>query len=797
MGIQVSGYFGNSVLDAHFFVNTMQGLFRHIISVAALFCLPYSFTYGAIVINEVMQSNVTSLMVDNDFPDSWLELYNDGSSQVNILGWSVGLTDDATAVYRLPSAVIPAHGHLVVYCDKEANGLHTDFRIDSGKSSLYLFDSSGNIADAVNLSKMLSVDVAYGRVSDGSDTWQYELTPTPGAENAGGGAETILPEPIFSISGGLIDDYTFIRVTVPEGLPGDVGIFYTFDGSEPTIHSSAIRELTMSLSQTRVVRARLISLSGQALPSPVITHSFIKHPRKVTMPVVSIVGDKQYFYDNTIGILSSAVNDGVPNYMQKWRRPVNIEYFDAETGQPVLNQLGETAVSGVSTRELPQKSMKLYANKRFGTKNFKGNFWSDKPDVTKVKSFILRNGGNTAGSTRINDAVVQRICGTHMPSLDWQAYTPVIVYLNGTYLGLFGMRERSDEDYVESNYGIEDIEMADESSLQTPAQGSLFQTFSNAYSRNTSYSELSEMMDVDNFLASVVAEIYGQNTDFPSNNVSMWTPLSEDGTMTWHWILKDMDRFGVSLPLYPHSFDMIRYLFSPNDLQYGGMRCFDLYKRMISYPAFRNRFIDVMSVALGDFLKGSYVNSVIDAMAGEIYDEHRATFDLYYWDFKNRNSALTIMQRNIDLRPGRIYSQMTDYFSLGNVVPLRVIRGDSEVQINGVSLTEGDFDGSWFSTRDLQVSTSDTDASWLVRITRSGVTTENEVSGAELSLSLPSLSLKNTDSIDITLLHTATGVKHHAVETPSSASIYNLLGQRMSSSAKAPIVIRNGKKYMR
>jgi hypothetical protein len=36
---------------------------------------------GKIVINEFMQSNMDFMMVDRDFPDSWVELYN-GSGKV-------------------------------------------------------------------------------------------------------------------------------------------------------------------------------------------------------------------------------------------------------------------------------------------------------------------------------------------------------------------------------------------------------------------------------------------------------------------------------------------------------------------------------------------------------------------------------------------------------------------------------------------------------------------------------------------------------------------------------------------
>ena len=38
-----------------------------------------------LVINEIMQSNIDGIMDDlNEFPDSWVELYNSGDAPVNL-----------------------------------------------------------------------------------------------------------------------------------------------------------------------------------------------------------------------------------------------------------------------------------------------------------------------------------------------------------------------------------------------------------------------------------------------------------------------------------------------------------------------------------------------------------------------------------------------------------------------------------------------------------------------------------------------------------------------------------------
>ncbi len=51
-----------------------------------------------LVINELMQSNVDCIMDDlNDFPDSWVELYNMGTEAINLKDYSLGVRSPMTS----------------------------------------------------------------------------------------------------------------------------------------------------------------------------------------------------------------------------------------------------------------------------------------------------------------------------------------------------------------------------------------------------------------------------------------------------------------------------------------------------------------------------------------------------------------------------------------------------------------------------------------------------------------------------------------------------------------------------
>jgi hypothetical protein len=96
-------------------------------------------TTGKLVINELMQSNIDYIMDDlHEFPDSWVELYNNSDEAIDLKDYQIGTQKDSA--WPLPSQTIEAKGFITVYCDKEENKLHTDFRLESGKGCVvYLF----------------------------------------------------------------------------------------------------------------------------------------------------------------------------------------------------------------------------------------------------------------------------------------------------------------------------------------------------------------------------------------------------------------------------------------------------------------------------------------------------------------------------------------------------------------------------------------------------------------------------------------------------------------------------------
>ena len=195
-----------------------------------------------LVINELMQSNIDCIMDDlNEFPDSWVELYNTGTASVNLKDWRLGLSDKAGEAWQLSDKQVGPGEYALVYCDKEATKLHTNFRLDSGKGgSVYLFQGETIVDKVEDMKKQPAPNIAYGRKTDGATEWGYQLKPTPAAQNCGETATDVLGTPVFSTSGHVVtsSESISLEISLPEGSPEGTEIRFTLNGTEPTRASS-------------------------------------------------------------------------------------------------------------------------------------------------------------------------------------------------------------------------------------------------------------------------------------------------------------------------------------------------------------------------------------------------------------------------------------------------------------------------------------------------------------------------------------------------------------------------------
>lgn len=700
---------------------------RFYLIIGFIFHLYQTTIAQGLVINEIMQSNIDMFMYENEYPESWFELYNPTNKDIALANYRISNVDDYSKSRAL-SDTIRAYGYKVIACDVSWSKGHAAFRLASDTpGGLYLYKGTKKI-DQLSYNSMLAPGIAFARIGDGGSSWGYEVLPTPGAANDSPFSNILLDDPIFSIKGGLFKSLAKLDITIPDGnWPNDTRIYLTTDGSEPTFASQNAESFSLNLDATTVIRAKL--MSREALSPRSLTQSYIFLGRDVDMYVFSLVTDSVHLYGNSTGIITK--------YNANWRRPLNVECFDPVANKVLFNQLGETALSGGGSRKFAQKSMKCYAKKWFGNNRYRGVFWQDKPNVSENKSFLLRNGGNNCTTTKINDAFVQKLFGIHVSNLDWQAYRPAIVFINGVYKGLFEMRERSNDDYVFSNYdGLESIVVAAANHYTSNTPPDRFQVLRKAYcAENTTYSRLDSLMDIDNFLKALISEMYSSNTDYPLNNVSMWCPTASNGK--WRWILKDLDYMALN--------DVSHNMFTRMFKSYNGSLSYSngtvtpgnytIYRKLISYPEFRNSFINHYTVYLGDFLKPTVSTKLLDEMMNEIKAELSKTRNVYD-DAKGYTSSWNRIKNYCNQRPAVVYSQMADFFSLGNVIPMKIINNGHGILVDSIPLTEGNFEGAYYSNYPLSLKISARNYGWHMVVFNAGTSSSYDFNAPTVSLTL-------------------------------------------------------------
>lgn len=704
-----------------------------------------------LVINELMQSNIDEIMDDlSEFPDSWVEVYNNGPETEILSNYRIGISADPLTAWSLPSTPIPAYSHLVIFCDKEAQGLHTNFRLDSGKGGgVWLFLGDTPVDQVVELPKQPAPNIAYGRQTDGSNVWGYQLTPTPDRSNTGEicDKDHILGKPIFSEEGSIRTDSRSINLelSIPEGSPEGTVIHYTTNGEEPTVNSRTYTG-PIKISYSSVIRAKLFC-DGWLSPRST-THSYILFPRKLTLPVVSIVTSDAYFNDENIGIFPNNDTSNL-NEHHNWRRPANIEYFEGEDTPSILNQLGETRVGGGSTRELSRKTLMIYANKRFGTKRFEYEFFPDqKPGLTDFKSLALRNAGNDFNSLFMRDAIVQRNMGSHT-DLDWQAWRPAIVYINGEYYSMLNIRERGNEDNIYTNHdGLEDIDLVENWNNLKEGDMQNANLFTKFYSQpGHTKQEFEQWMDCEEYINYMILSLYHNNVDFPGNNSVMWRPRIDGGR--WRWIAKDVD---YSLGLYniSYNYKIFWWFYNPNYDEEWNWGANDysytlLFRQFMEVEELRHLFAERSAIYMGDFLNEAGIHKVWDPMYEQIqyeYPYHRRLISRY----PDYEKEMNHVNEWLKYRTDEFYRQIGSFYKFGSPIPLTINTNlkDSPLKnlyFNNISLSEKKFDGKYYSNFDINIQAETTEGNeligWWIQETNGTSTTSREYMGKQLNLVMP------------------------------------------------------------
>ena len=534
-----------------------------------------SLNYTQVFISEVLASSDETVPANGEKACDWIELYNAGTQPVDISGF--GLSDSISwpRKWQFPAGTTIYPGeYKLVRCDKSVNSgygnaPHASFGLSkAGGETITFCNPEGRVLDKLYIPAM-HTDVAYGRSLETNGFFYYRV-PTPGSAN-GTGFKGYTETPSFTLASGLYASRVTVGVNVPEGTE----VRYTTDGSIPTIDNGTLYTEPLLLQDTIVLRIRAFQ-SGLE-PSDTVTASYILNTY-FTLPIVSLVIDPEELYNEEDGLFTPGPNldksRGIPFRNAIYRkygkipRPAYIEFFElGSNGEAAISQGVKVALGGDYSLDMPQKTLKIRAQAKYGEKYFNYPLFEDRP-FTYYKSFNLRNSGNDCVWTRFADGLQSQLIDKLDTNIIHLAFKPVIVYLNGEYFGHYNMRERKDRFCIAQWEGL-DMDLADQITILraswTVVQGSnkeykeMINTIK-TLSPGTKAEDLKyilDRVDVDSYFDYLAIEMFFGNSDIGN---TMFYRLPGEG-QKWKWVIFDLD-YGM----FSSSFDSPRSYTKPKGM---------------------------------------------------------------------------------------------------------------------------------------------------------------------------------------------------------------------------------------
>ncbi len=525
-----------------------------------------------LVINEVSYANKTTIIdSDGDSPD-WIEIYNPINEAINLAGYQI--TDDLSdsALWTFPNLNLEAKSYLLIFASGKnktiGNEFHTDFRLCLMQDSLFLLNPQGTVIDQVN-AECVPKDLSIGYQPDGSSE-RYIIRPTPGTSNDTAEIIQINFQPDTLMVNHASGFYTSpIELSFTHTNKKN-NVYFTLDGDIPDVESEEytnvpiyLEDLTPNknrfanipetykkpgdgISKANIVRALVYSDGCPA--SNVISNTYFigKHLKEAyNVSVISLITEADNLFDDDIGIYVEGNNKNYNNRGKEWERPLHVEMFDA-LGKQFIEQDAGVRISGRGSRSAPQKPLRLYAREKYGKEYFEYSFFEQKPELERFETLLLRSTSGLSG-TIFKDELTQNL--VQDMRIDCSGTLPVIVFLNGEYWGIYSMRERLDEGYVENNYKVTKPEIdvishnLHEISLEKGSWDEYDKFISYIKSADpldeVFFEQVSEMIDIPQTIDYYVAELYFANYDFPHNNVKLWKTKSD--TALWRHYFYDCD----------------------------------------------------------------------------------------------------------------------------------------------------------------------------------------------------------------------------------------------------------------
>ncbi|MFA9390595.1 MAG: CotH kinase family protein [Prolixibacteraceae bacterium] len=643
-------------------------------------------TTGQVKINELLASN-SAVNADPDYQkySDWVELYNSSGNLIDLGGYFLSDSRNELQKWQFPAGTkLSPSGYLLVYADEKNEKLHLNFKLNKSGETLYLTNTQGAIIDSVAFSQQQN-NISFGRSVSNPSNWNYYKVPTPGMKNGGEAYQGIAATPNFSIQGGIFISSQQVRLST---VNNNSEIYYSLDGSEPDKTSSRYTT-PIDIEKTSVIRA--ISYETNMLPSLIYTQTYLVN-EDLHLPVISISTSPENFFSDETGIYVKGTN-GVAGYCtavphnlnQDWERPINIEFYESDGTLAFNQQAGARIFGGCSRIRYPQKSLAIYARKKYENTEFAYPIFDNRKN-DRFDSFVLRSSSDDQPFTMFRDALTQTVV-SNMIDVDFQAYRPTVVFINGVYWGIHNIRENLNENYLKDNYGIEEEDLnlikrnpAEswnvEAGSATHYNNMINYLEKNDITKDAQYDYIKQQMDVDEYINYQIIQIFFAGNDWPGNNIRFWRSEQQPFNR-WRWMLYDLDwtftNPNTNVMAVATQIDCNCSWPNPPWSTY-------LFRRLLQNETFKNEFIQRFALYSETLFKTERLIDIVDSLQQNIAAEiprhitrwggQKVTLPDNNWMQPTFNSVITWNQ-NVEkmrtfakMRHGIARQQLMDYFGI-------------------------------------------------------------------------------------------------------------------------------------
>ncbi len=490
----------------------------------------------------------------------------------------------------------------------EISNMHADFKLNKDGEYIGIYDAKLNTVDSVTFSAQIP-DKSYGRITAGFEIWGFLSNPSPGLTNVDSQLRYgKVNSPVFTPSEGIYSEPVNLQIGSTDS---NSKIYYSVDGSIPD-EQDDLYDKPLLIKQSSVIRA--FCTKPNYFKSDIITQSYIIQPRK-SLNIVSLVTPPGNLWDPVSGIYVTGSDSLRPNYQNRgkeWQRPALFSFFD-DNGINAIHADGAIRIHGGISRQYPKKSFRVYFSPpvQYSSKvlNFEDSHFQD--------VLVLSSGGNDSVFDRtairqnwslIRDHLMNQLYGLlGYPHIH---KSPVILYLNGQYWGIYLSSERINEqflkNYVDFEKGdlIKDNAVAEEGNLDHWLNTIEF--FKNSdLNIDMNYKKALNLVNIENFTDYYILNLFGDNWDWPIRNIYCYYDSQNDGK--WNWLMWDADCAFYNTPDINSLHDMIS-IEENNEIFFNLIQC----------EKYRTFFSNRTCYLLNTILTSSRINSIVDSLYSNI-----------------------------------------------------------------------------------------------------------------------------------------------------------------------------------